>query len=107
MPSVFPDLHFLNAAALLTRVVSKPGPDLLCLDLGHKAVASEMPQPRVVFPALPDAEFVTHNEEHLVLRTSHSAEFPIGTALYGNSLAHLPHGSTAFEHLRRAKAPRC
>jgi D-serine deaminase-like pyridoxal phosphate-dependent protein len=79
----FPDLQFLNAAALLTRVVSKPGPDLLCLDLGHKAVASEMPQPRVVFPALPDAEFVAHNEEHLVMRTPHAARFPIGSALYG------------------------
>lgn len=79
----FPDLDFLNAAALLTRVVSRPGADLLCLDLGHKAVASEMPQPRVVFPALPDAQFVAHNEEHLVLRTPRAAEFPIGTALYG------------------------
>ena len=79
----FPDLHFLHAAALLTRVVSRPGPDLLCLDLGHKAVASEMPQPRVVFPALPDAQFVAHNEEHLVLRTPRAVEFPIGTALYG------------------------
>jgi D-serine deaminase-like pyridoxal phosphate-dependent protein len=73
----------LNAAALLTRVVSKPGPDLLCLDLGHKSVASEMPQPRVIFPELPDAQFVAHNEEHLVLRTQRAAEFPIGTALYG------------------------
>lgn len=79
----FPDLPFTTAAALLTRVVSKPGPDLLCLDLGHKAVASEMPHPRVVFPALPDAQFVAHNEEHLVLRTPRAAEFPIGTALYG------------------------
>jgi len=79
----FPDLDFLNAAALLTRVVSRPGPDLLCLDLGHKAVASEMPQPRVVFPALPDAQFVAHNEEHLVLKTPRAAEFPIGTTLYG------------------------
>jgi D-threonine aldolase len=79
----FPDLQFLNAAALLTRVVSKPGIDLLCLDLGHKAVASEMSQPRVVFPELPDAEFVAHNEEHLVLRTPRASHFPLGTALYG------------------------
>ncbi len=79
----FPDLSFMNAAALLTRVVSKPGPDLLCLDLGHKSVASEMPQPRIVFPAFPDAQFIAHNEEHLVLKSPRAERFPIGTALYG------------------------
>ena len=35
------------AAVLLTRVVSKPGGQRVCLDLGHKAVASENPHPRV------------------------------------------------------------
>jgi D-serine deaminase-like pyridoxal phosphate-dependent protein len=78
-----PDLDFLPAAFLLARVISRPAPDRLCLDLGHKAVASEMPQPRVVFPALPDATPVMHNEEHLVLQTGRAAEFPIGTPLAG------------------------
>src|SRR5204863_4495440 len=44
-----PDLEFLPSALVLTRVVSKPTPNCLCLDLGHKAIASEMPQPRLVF----------------------------------------------------------
>jgi D-serine deaminase-like pyridoxal phosphate-dependent protein len=79
----FPDLDFLHAATLLTRVVSRPGPNLLCLDLGHKAVASEMPHPRVVFPALPDAKAIAHNEEHLVIETSRAAEFPVGSHLLG------------------------
>lgn len=104
----FPDLDFLNAAALLTRVVSRPGPDLLCLDLGHKAVASEMPQPRVVFPTLPDAEFVAHNEEHLVLRTRRAGLFPIGTALYGIPWHICPtvalHGSAYIVEDRRVTA---
>lgn len=78
-----PDLDFLNAAVLLTRVISRPGTNRLCLDLGHKAVASEMPHPRVLFPALPDAKPVVHSEEHLVLETPRAAEFPVGTALYG------------------------
>jgi D-serine deaminase-like pyridoxal phosphate-dependent protein len=77
-----PDLQFENAAVLLTRVVSRPTADRICLDLGHKAVASEMPHPRAIFPALPDATAVGHNEEHLVLQTSRAAEFPVGTALY-------------------------
>jgi D-serine deaminase-like pyridoxal phosphate-dependent protein len=78
-----PDLDFLPAAVLVTRVVSRPGPDRICLDLGHKAVASEMPHPRVVFPALPDARPVMHNEEHLVLETDRASEFPVGTIMTG------------------------
>lgn len=78
-----PELDFLNAAVLLTRVISRPAPDRICLDLGHKAVASEMPHPRVIFPALPDTVPVIHSEEHLVLQTPRAAEFPVGTVLYG------------------------
>jgi D-serine deaminase-like pyridoxal phosphate-dependent protein len=78
-----PDLNFLNAAVLFTRVISRPAENRICLDLGHKAVASEMPHPRVVFPALPDAKAVGHNEEHLILETARAAEFPVGSVLYG------------------------
>jgi len=78
-----PDLHFRIAAALLTRVISKPGDNRLCLDLGHKAVASEMPHPRVLFPDLPDATAVAHNEEHLVIETTDAARFAVGDALIG------------------------
>lgn len=78
-----PDLDFLPAAVLLTRVISRPAPGRLCLDLGHKAVASEMPHPRVIFPALPDAAAVMHNEEHLVVETAAAADFPVGSVLAG------------------------
>ena len=78
-----PDLDFLPAAMLLTRVISRPGAGRLCLDLGHKAVASEMPHPRVLFPELPDARAVTHSEEHLVVETARAADFPVGTVLHG------------------------
>lgn len=77
-----PDLEFQQAAVLLTRVISRPGTNRLCLDLGHKAVASEMPHPRAVFPALPDAKAVVHSEEHLVLETARAAEIPVGTVLF-------------------------
>ena len=76
-----PDLPFAPAACLLTRVISRPGPGRLCLDLGHKAVGSEMPHPRVVLPDLPDALFVLHNEEHLVVETARAAAFPPGSVL--------------------------
>jgi D-serine deaminase-like pyridoxal phosphate-dependent protein len=78
-----PDLEFQNAAVLLTRVVSRPAPNRLCLDLGHKAVASEMPHPRVLFSELSDALAVGHNEEHLVLETDRAAKFTVGSVLYG------------------------
>ncbi len=78
-----PDLPFQPAACLLARVISKPAPTRLCLDLGHKAVASEMPHPRVVFPELPDATAVMHSEEHLVIETARAGEYSVGDAIYG------------------------
>lgn len=80
----FPDLAFLPAAALLTRVVSKPGNGRLTLDLGHKAVAAEQPLGRRVrFPALMDADFVMQSEEHLVISTDHATSFEVGDVLIG------------------------
>ena len=78
-----PDLDFPPAATLLARVISHPGKNRLCLDLGHKAVASEMPHPRVVFPVLREATMATHSEEHLVLETKRAGDFPVGTVLHG------------------------
>jgi D-serine deaminase-like pyridoxal phosphate-dependent protein len=78
-----PDLDFLPAALVLTRVVSKPGSNRLCLDLGHKAIASENPPPRVRLLNLPDATAVGHSEEHLVVETDRAAQFVIGACLYG------------------------
>lgn len=78
-----PDMDFLNAALALTRVVSKPGGSRLCLDLGHKAIASENPHPRVLFLNLPDAKAVSHSEEHLVVETERAGEIELGACLYG------------------------
>ncbi len=78
----FPDLVFPPAAVLLTRVISRPAPDRVTLDLGYKAVASDPPAgQRVSFPDLPDAKQVLQNEEHLVLQTSHAGEFQPGDEL--------------------------
>ena len=77
-----PDLDFEVAALLLTRVVSRPGPNRICLDLGHKAVAAENPlERRVVFPDLPDAKPISQSEEHLVLEHPTAEELPPGTPL--------------------------
>jgi len=78
----FPDLVFPPAALLLTRVISRPTPDRVTLDLGNKAVASDPPAgKRLVFPDLPDARQVLHNEEHLVLETSQAENYRPGDEL--------------------------
>lgn len=78
----FPDLRFAPAALLLTRVISRPTPDRVTLDLGYKAVASDPPQGRrVVVQGIEDAEQVLQNEEHLVLQTPRAGEFEPGDEL--------------------------
>jgi D-threonine aldolase len=79
---LFPDLNFTPAALLLTRVISRPTASRVTLDLGYKAIASEMPLAnRVRFPELPDAVPVLQNEEHLVLESSAAGRFQPGDAL--------------------------
>jgi D-serine deaminase-like pyridoxal phosphate-dependent protein len=81
--SSFTDMDFSHAAVLLTRIVSKPGKDLLCLDLGHKAIASEMPQPRIKILDIQKYSIINHNEEHMVIRTGEADKHRIGEVIYG------------------------
>ena len=81
--SRYPDLPFTPAALLLTRVVSHPRPDRLCLDLGHKAVAADPAVPRVHLIDLPEPNFVGHSEEHLVVDTPAAERYPVGSWLLG------------------------
>jgi D-serine deaminase-like pyridoxal phosphate-dependent protein len=80
--STLSDMSFLHAAILLTRIVSKPGKELLCLDLGHKAVASEMPHPRIKILGMEKYAFISHNEEHMVIRTTKADLYKTGDQLY-------------------------
>jgi D-serine deaminase-like pyridoxal phosphate-dependent protein len=77
----FPDLYFLPAAVLAGRVISRPAGHL-CIDLGYKAVASEMPHPRVQFLNLEHNEFLNHSEEHLVVASPTEDQIPIGQVIY-------------------------
>ena len=80
----FPDLEFIPAAAVVTRVISRPTADRVTLDLGNKSVAADPPKGRrVYFPELPDAVQVIHNEEHLVLETRDAERFQPGDVLLG------------------------
>ncbi len=70
---------FVPAALLLTRVISKPTPTRLTLDLGYKAVASDPPAgKRLILLDLPEYTAVLQNEEHLVVETPRAGDYPIG-----------------------------
>lgn len=78
-----PEQDLEHAALLLTRVISVIDRELLCLDLGHKSVAAENPQPRVLLLNMPGAQPVSQSEEHLVVRVPDTTPYPVGTACYG------------------------
>jgi 3-hydroxy-D-aspartate aldolase len=75
---------FQYAALLLTRIISKPAPGIVSLDLGHKAVAAENPiNKRVRFLNLQDGELLSQSEEHGVLRVQDWEALQVGDVLYG------------------------
>jgi D-threonine aldolase len=78
-----PEQPFDWAALLMCRVISIPAPDLICVDLGYKSVASENPLPRVYFLNATNAVPTAHSEEHLVLKVPDSAYYKPGNILYG------------------------
>lgn len=80
----FPDLDFVPAAVLITRVISRTAPQRVTLDLGYKAVASDQPlERRVYFPQLPAARPLLQNEEHLLLEVSPACRLGPGDVLLG------------------------
>lgn len=65
--SQFPEMGFLPAAVLFTRILSKPTTGILCFDLGHKSIAPEMSFPRITFLDLKHSKQISQSEEHLVV----------------------------------------
>jgi D-serine deaminase-like pyridoxal phosphate-dependent protein len=78
-----PEQPFEYAALLLCRVISIPTANTLCVDLGHKSVAAEKPQPRVFFLNAPEAIPAAQSEEHLILTVNNTSDYHIGQVLYG------------------------
>jgi D-serine deaminase-like pyridoxal phosphate-dependent protein len=72
------------AALVITRVVSLPKPGLICLDLGHKAIASESSlDKRVTFLNGGALNPVGHSEEHMVFEVADDRVYAVGDVLYG------------------------
>jgi D-threonine aldolase len=80
----FADLGvFKPAALLLTRVVSRPTPSRVTMDLGTKAVASDPPAgKRCRLLDMAEYEPVLQNEEHFVIETPAAAQFKPGDVVF-------------------------
>ena len=79
-----PEQPFEPAVVLVTRVISLPAKNRICLDLGHKSVAAENEiSRRVFFPEAPELKPVGQSEEHLVMEAPEGHHFKPGNVLYG------------------------
>lgn len=79
---LFPYMNFQPAAVLFTRIISKPAPNIICFDIGHKSIAPEMNFPRVQFLNLPDSEQIGQSEEHLVVKVADASNYAVGQGFY-------------------------
>ena len=81
---LFSEQPFVFAALLVARIISKPDEQTVCIDLGHKAVASENPlNSRVHFLNAPELEPIGHSEEHLIVKAPEHNQYKVGDVLYG------------------------
>lgn len=79
-----PEQPFEIATLVISKVISLPEPNKICLDLGHKSIASENPlSQRVYFLNAPNAKFISHSEEHLVVEVGENHSYQIGDVFYG------------------------
>jgi D-serine deaminase-like pyridoxal phosphate-dependent protein len=79
---IYPDLSFEFAALVVTRVISKPDANVVCLDLGYKAIASEESlDKRVKLLNHSILNISSQSEEHLLTTTT--KELPIEEIIYG------------------------
>lgn len=79
-----PEQPFHPAALVISRIISLPTKNTLCLDLGHKSIAAEKELAnRVRFLNAPDLKFTGHSEEHLVAEAPEEHSYKVGDVLYG------------------------
>lgn len=80
----FEEQQFLPAALIISRVISLPAANLICTDLGHKAVSAENPlSKRITFLNAAELVPVSQSEEHLVLDAGAGHGYKVGDVLYG------------------------
>jgi D-serine deaminase-like pyridoxal phosphate-dependent protein len=81
---ILSEQQYLNAAVIVTRVISRPAPNIICIDLGHKSVASENSLgERISFLNASNLKPIGHSEEHMVLQVDGENDYQVGDVLYG------------------------
>ena len=80
---LFEDLNFLHAGVLVGSVISRPSEDVICLNFGHKSVASEMEFPRLKLLNMKNFKQISHSEEHLVCKCDKKDNINVGDICYG------------------------
>ena len=79
-----PEQKFLPAIVLVTRVISLPASNKICIDLGHKSVSAENEiSKRVFFLNAEGLKPIGQSEEHLVLETINNHSYKVGDIFYG------------------------
>jgi D-serine deaminase-like pyridoxal phosphate-dependent protein len=78
-----PEQDFLYAALVLTRVISLPDESKICIDLGHKSIASENELlKRAYFLNAPELKPIGQNEEHMIIEVGKGHNYKIGDVLF-------------------------
>lgn len=80
--SNYPDLGFIPAALLLSRVISIPTSTRFTLDLGHKAIAADPDGARGTILTIKNAEVDTQHEEHWAVNVPSTKQMQIGQEVY-------------------------
>ena len=78
----YPDLDFVPAALLLSRVISLPAAGRVTLDLGHKAISADSKGARGKILNLDCAELLSQHEEHWSVKITSSTEVLLGQAVF-------------------------
>lgn len=82
----YPEMGFIPAGVIMTRVISRPTSDTFTLDLGYKGIAADPAGVRGVIVGMEDiASPVAQSEEHWVFQIApgHEDEIPaIGSAVF-------------------------
>ena len=82
LAEIFPEMPFVPAIGILTRVVSRNRRNEVTLDVGHKSCAADQPAGnRLRFPQFPNAKEIKQTEEHLVILDPAVNELNLGDAI--------------------------
>ncbi len=82
--SILTEQPYLFGALVATRVISVPTKNTLCLDLGHKSIASEnVLEKRVYLLNGPELKPIGHSEEHMVFEAATAHHYRPGDVFYG------------------------